>query len=112
MSSTATRRGDGERLGRRRGLGGRGFGRGFGPGSGRGGGVPAALLLPALAGLAFLLLPLVALLIRAPWRSLPHQLSSPAVWQALRLSLETATSATAVALVLGVPLAWLLARTS
>lgn len=73
-------------------------------------GVPLPLLLPALGGLVFLVLPLVALLVRAPWRSLPDQLSSVAVWQALRLSLITATAATAVALVLGVPLAWLLAR--
>jgi molybdate transport system permease protein len=61
--------------------------------------------------MAFLLVPLLALLIRAPWRSMPDQLTGAAVWQALRLSLETATSATVVALVLGVPLAWLLART-
>ncbi|CAG7653897.1 ABC transporter permease [Actinacidiphila bryophytorum] len=73
--------------------------------------VPVALVLPALAGLAFLLLPLVALLIRAPWRSLPDQLTSAAVWQALRLSLQTATLATAASLLFGVPLAWLLART-
>jgi molybdate transport system permease protein len=73
--------------------------------------LPAVLVLPALIGLAFLLLPLAALLIRAPWRSLPGQLASAAVWQALRLSLETATLATAASLVLGVPLAWLLART-
>ncbi|MFD4626421.1 ABC transporter permease [Streptomyces sp. NPDC058475] len=74
-------------------------------------GVPLALLLPALVGLAFLLLPLIALLVRAPWRSLPDQLTSTAVWQALQLSLISATAATAVSLVLGVPLAWLLART-
>ncbi|MFD8863130.1 ABC transporter permease [Streptomyces sp. NPDC059590] len=72
---------------------------------------PLPLLLPALLGLAFLLLPLFALLVRAPWHSLPEQLTSPGVWEALRLSLVTATAATAVALVLGVPLAWLLART-
>lgn len=79
----------------------------------RGGGrVPVALVLPALVGLAFLLLPLVALLIRAPWRSLPDQLAGAAVWQALRLSLQTATLATAASLVFGVPLAWLLARTA
>ncbi|SCG03580.1 molybdate transport system permease protein [Streptomyces sp. MnatMP-M27] len=71
---------------------------------------PLPLLLPALVGLIFLVLPLLALLVRAPWRSLPDQLTSVAVWQALRLSLITATAATAVALVLGVPLAWLLAR--
>ncbi|MFC9083437.1 molybdate ABC transporter permease subunit [Streptomyces sp. NPDC057062] len=74
-------------------------------------GVPLPLMLPALVGLAFLLLPLVALLARAPWRTLPDQLTSTAVWQALQLSLVSATAATAVSLVLGVPLAWLLART-
>jgi molybdate transport system permease protein len=75
------------------------------------GGAPLPLLLPALVGLVFLLLPLVALLVRAPWGSLPEQLAKPEVWQALRLSLLSATAATAVSLVLGVPLAWLLART-
>ncbi|MFF9019938.1 molybdate ABC transporter permease subunit [Streptomyces eurythermus] len=74
-------------------------------------GVPLPLLLPGLLALAFLLLPLLALLVRAPWRSLPEQLGSTEVWQALQLSLISATAATAVSLVLGVPLAWLLART-
>lgn len=74
-------------------------------------GVPLALLAPALVGLAFLLVPLLALVVRAPWRDLPEQLTSPAVWDALRLSLVCATTATALSLVVGVPLAWLLART-
>ncbi|MGA5080903.1 molybdate ABC transporter permease subunit [Streptomyces griseoincarnatus] len=74
-------------------------------------GVPLALLAPALIGLAFLLVPLLALVVRAPWRDLPDQLTSPAVWDALRLSLVCATTATALSLVVGVPLAWLLART-
>lgn len=73
--------------------------------------VPLPLLLPGLLGLVFLVLPLAGLLVRAPWSDLPAQLTSPAVWQALRLSLICATLATAVTLVLGVPLAWLLART-
>ena len=73
--------------------------------------VPLPLLLPALLGMAFLVLPLAGLLIRTPWSDLPRQLTSPGVWQALRLSLIAATSATVVSLVLGVPLAWLLART-
>ncbi|MCH5672052.1 molybdate ABC transporter permease subunit [Streptomyces gilvus] len=73
-------------------------------------GVPLPLLVPALIGLAFLLVPLLALLVRTEWHDLPGQLSSPAVWQALKLSLLCATAATAVSLVLGVPLAWLLAR--
>ncbi|WSM79415.1 ABC transporter permease [Streptomyces cellulosae] len=73
--------------------------------------VPLALLAPALLGLAFLLVPLLALVVRAPWSDLPEQLTSPAVWDALRLSLVCATTATALSLVVGVPLAWLLART-
>lgn len=71
---------------------------------------PAALLLPAALGLTFLALPLVGLLVRAPWRALPRLLSTPEVLDALRLSLLTATLATAICLVLGVPLAWVLAR--
>ncbi|WP_107466928.1 molybdate ABC transporter permease subunit [Streptomyces sp. MA5143a] len=74
------------------------------------GGAPVPLLLPALVGLAFLALPLVALLIRAPWRNMPDLLTSTEVWQALQLSLLCATAATGVSLLLGVPLAWLLAR--
>lgn len=72
---------------------------------------PLPLLLPGLLALAFLLVPLGGLLVRAPWGTLPQQLTSTGVWQALRLSLFSATVATAVTLVLGVPLAWLLART-
>ncbi|WP_169949953.1 molybdate ABC transporter permease subunit [Microbispora sp. H11081] len=74
--------------------------------------MPWPLLVPALAGLAFLVLPLAGLLARAPWQSLPQRLAEPRVLEALRLSLVTATIATAVCLLLGVPLAWLLARTT
>lgn len=70
----------------------------------------AVLVLPAVLALAFLLLPLAALLVRAPWRTLPTALVSPEVLQALRLSLVCATLATLLCLVLGIPLAWLLAR--
>jgi molybdate transport system permease protein len=73
---------------------------------------PLLLVVPAVLALAFLVLPLVALMLRAPWSTLPAQLSDPAVLDALRLSLVAAGSATALSLVLGVPLAWLLARTS
>ncbi|MFJ3307881.1 ABC transporter permease [Streptomyces sp. NPDC086549] len=79
--------------------------------AGVGRGVPLPLLVPGVVALAFLLVPLVALLVRAPWSSLPDLLTSTEVWQALQLSLISATAATAVSLVLGVPLAWLLART-
>ena len=72
--------------------------------------MPPALLVPAVLGLAFLVLPLAGLLVRAPWTTLPRRLAEPGVLTALRLSLQTATVATAVCLLLGVPLAWLLAR--
>jgi molybdate transport system permease protein len=71
---------------------------------------PIALLVPAAVGLAFLVLPLVGLLVNAPWRTLPKRLVEPGILDALRLSLECATLATLVSLVLGVPIAWLLAR--
>lgn len=72
--------------------------------------LPAALGAPAAVGLLFLLLPMVGLLVRAPWHGLPHLLTEPSVGQALRLSLICATSASALSVLLGVPLAWVIAR--
>jgi molybdate transport system permease protein len=69
-----------------------------------------ALWLPAGLAIALLGLPLVALLVRAPWTSLPTLLAKSEVAQALGLSLGTAAIATLVSLVLGVPLAFVLAR--
>ncbi|MEE2046343.1 ABC transporter permease [Nocardiopsis tropica] len=69
------------------------------------------LVLPALAGAAFLVLPFAGLLIRAPWSTMGERVTEPEVLAALWLSLSTATAATLVSLLLGVPLAWLLART-
>jgi molybdate transport system permease protein len=73
-------------------------------------GVPAPLLLPAALGAVFLALPIAGLLLRTPWSQLGPLLTAPGVGEALRLSLVSATLATAVSLVLGVPLAWVLAR--
>jgi molybdate transport system permease protein len=61
-------------------------------------------------GAGLLVLPLVALVVRAPWRRLPDLLTTSAVGEALRLSLLTAAIATLTSLVVGVPLAWVLAR--
>jgi molybdate transport system permease protein len=72
---------------------------------------PAALAVPALLGLLFLLLPLLGLLVRAPWGRIGTVLTQPAALTALRLSLETATASTALCLVFGIPVAYLLART-
>ncbi len=75
-----------------------------------GGRIPVGLLVPAGIGLAFLVLPLAGLLIRADWSTLGERLTKPGVLSALRLSLQCATIATIVCIVVGVPLAWLLAR--
>src|SRR3954451_21465241 len=75
-----------------------------------------ALALPRLlwvpAGLAFALiaLPVVGLALRADWPRLPELLVSPASLAALRLSLETAAISTALCVLLGGPLAVVLAR--
>ncbi|WP_298326454.1 ABC transporter permease [Haloactinopolyspora sp.] len=78
----------------------------------RDGRVPVVLLVPSLLGLALLVLPMAGLLVRAPWGRLPAILSSADVLTAVRLSLVTATVATVVCLVCGVPIAWVLARTA
>lgn len=67
-------------------------------------------MVPGLLAVAFLVVPLVALVLQAPWGSFGEIVSTPEARDALRLSLLTSVSATAVAAVLGIPLAWLLAR--
>ena len=54
--------------------------------------------------------PLAGLLARAPGRGLPSLLAASEILDALRLSLVCARAATALSLVCGVPLAWVLAR--
>ncbi|WP_371587293.1 ABC transporter permease [Streptomyces virginiae] len=71
---------------------------------------PLALALPALLAVAFLLLPLVGILVRTQWGELGDHLTSPGVVEALKLSLLVSLWALALSLLLGVPLAWLLAR--
>ena len=78
-----------------------------GPALGR---VPLLLVVPAALAVAFLLLPVVALVTRTPVATLDEQLRSPVLRQALVLSLETSTAAMVIVTVVGVPLAWLLAR--
>jgi molybdate transport system permease protein len=73
-------------------------------------GTPLALVPPALIGVLFLLLPTLALVIRTPWGDIGRIYREQQVWTALRLSIESSLEATALSLVLGVPLAWVLAR--
>ena len=73
---------------------------------------PIGVLVLAGAGVALVALPLVGLLIRAPWSEAARTLRSETAVVALRLSLVVSVSATLLAAVLGVPLAWILARAS
>ena len=70
---------------------------------------PPILWVPAGVALALLALPLLALIVRAPWSQLPSLLAESTVLQALGLSLATAALATLVSMLLGVPLALVLA---
>lgn len=72
--------------------------------------LPRLLWIPAALGFALLVLPLAALIVRAPWASLGELLTRGAVLQALTLSLGTAGIATVVSLLLGIPVALVLAR--
>jgi molybdate transport system permease protein len=74
-------------------------------------GVPWVVRVPAVLALALLVLPVVALVVRAEWSTLPADISSHAAVQALTLSLVTSGVATLACVLLGVPLAILLART-
>jgi len=71
---------------------------------------PWGIVLVAVIALAFLLIPLAGLLAATPWSRLFELLGSDVTLQALRLSLFTSVAATVIAAVLGVPLAWMLAR--
>jgi molybdate transport system permease protein len=68
------------------------------------------LVAPAVLAVLLLLLPLAGLLIRIPWADLPRVLTGDTVWPALRLSLLSASAATLVSVVVGVPLAWVIGR--
>ncbi|HKV89243.1 MAG TPA: ABC transporter permease [Candidatus Dormibacteraeota bacterium] len=74
--------------------------------------IPPALGLLAGLGLLFFLLPLAGLVVRAPWDQLGTALTAPETGTALELSLFCSLTATATALVLGIPLALLLSRTT
>lgn len=71
---------------------------------------PWFLAVPGAIALAFLVIPLIALLTEAPWPDFAQIVTSDAARGALLLSLATSLSATAFAALVGIPLAWLLAR--
>ncbi len=71
---------------------------------------PLLLLVPGTLGAALLVVPLVSLVLDTPWSDLGAQLADPAVRDALWLSGLTSALTVVLCVLLGTPLAWLLAR--
>ncbi|MGH3694782.1 MAG: ABC transporter permease [Pseudonocardiaceae bacterium] len=75
-------------------------------------GLPGVLWLPALGALGLISLPVIGLLVRAPWSRFVELVTSDAALAALKLSLYTAAVSTLLCVLLGGPLAVVLARGS
>jgi len=71
---------------------------------------PPLIGVLAAVGVAFIVVPIAALLIRAPWSGLVDQLTASGAWVAFRLSIEVSLAAAGLSLLLGAPIAWVLAR--
>lgn len=69
---------------------------------------PGPLLPLAAVAVLFLILPLLALTVRVPWGSLGEIITRPETLSALTVSLGSASVATLICLLIGVPLAWVL----
>ena len=73
--------------------------------------MPRWIIVVAVVGAAFVLLPLVAIVLRVDWADFGALVTSESSIAALGLSLRTSSLATALCIVFGVPLALVLART-
>lgn len=68
------------------------------------------MLFLAIVAITFFALPFIGLIWRAPWSRAWSVLTAESARRALWLSIKCSVAATALALLFGVPLAWLLAR--
>lgn len=66
----------------------------------------------AVVAILFVVAPLASVFLRVPWNSFWHTLSQQEIRNALAISLQTSLISAVIATVLGVPLAWWLARTA
>lgn len=73
---------------------------------------PLGLGVVAAVAVVFLVTPVLAVVIRAPWSTLIDDLTSQDARDALRVSLVTTLMAALLCVLFGVPLAWVLARTA
>ncbi len=72
--------------------------------------IPRVLYVPAALGLLLLTLPIVGLILRVDWATVPGAITSPEAVEALLLSLRTGAAATGICVIVGVPLALVIAR--
>ncbi|OBG74453.1 MULTISPECIES: ABC transporter permease [unclassified Mycobacterium] len=72
--------------------------------------LPRWVYLPAVAGTLFVLLPLLAIAVKVDWPNFWSLITSSSSRTALLLSLKTAAASTALCVLLGVPMALVLAR--
>ncbi len=75
-------------------------------------GLPAWIYVPAAVGALFVIVPLVAILLKIDWAHFIPLVTSESSRAALLLSLKTAAASTVVCVVIGVPMAMVLARGS
>ncbi|WP_066043156.1 ABC transporter permease [Herbiconiux solani] len=73
--------------------------------------LPRWLIVVAIVGAAFVVLPLAGMVLRVDWANFLPLITSESSLDALGLSLRTSLAATALCIVLGVPMALVLART-
>ncbi|CDQ46024.1 MULTISPECIES: ABC transporter permease [Mycolicibacterium] len=73
-------------------------------------GLPVWIYLPAVVGALFAILPLIAVLTRIDWSNFVPLITSESSRAALLLSLRTASASTVLCVLLGVPMALVLAR--
>jgi molybdate transport system permease protein len=74
--------------------------------------LPRWVYIPAAVGTAFVVLPLFAIAIKVDWPNFWSLITSPSSRTALSLSLKTAAASTALCVLLGVPMALVLARST
>ncbi len=72
--------------------------------------LPWPMAVAAAVGVSLLVAPLIGLLTRVPWAELGTLLTSEVAADALRISSIASTAAALIAVVVGVPVAWVLAR--
>ncbi|MET1060166.1 MAG: molybdate ABC transporter permease subunit, partial [Nocardioides sp.] len=74
--------------------------------------LPGWIYVPAAVGALFVVLPLAAVVSRVNWGDFYSLVTSESSMAALRLSLRTSAASTLICLLVGVPMAMVLARTS